>query len=73
MLRPELRTKRSGVRIPSGVPCKDDYFDTMGIEVIVLIFLPKTAENSGFLNTFEKGTASDLAEIRAGGGAFLLF
>lgn len=36
-------------------------------------FLPKTAENSGFSNTFEKSTASALAENRAEGGAFLHF
>ena len=36
-------------------------------------FLPKTVENSGFYNTFEKGTVSDQAESWARDGAFLLF
>ena len=33
------------VRVPPPAPCKDAYFDTMGIEICVLTFLPKGAKN----------------------------
>ena len=61
------------VQVPSAAPCKDDYFDTNGYRDNRPYFLPKTVENSGFYNTFEKGTVSDQAERWAGDGAFLLF
>lgn len=35
-------------------------------------FLPKTAENGGFSNTFEKSTALTLAKKRGGDGTFCI-
>ena len=61
------------VRVPPSAPCKDDYFDTNGYRDNRPYFLPKTVENSGFYNTFEKSTVSNQAESWAGDGAFLLF
>ena len=60
-----------GVRVPPPAPCKDDYFDTMGIEIIVLTFCLKPLKTAKFL-TFLKKAVSDLAENRAGDGAFYI-
>lgn len=35
-----------GVRVPPPAPCKDAYFDTMGIEICVLIFCLKPPETA---------------------------
>ena len=37
------------VRVRSPAPCKDDYFDTMGIEVIVLTFSQKPLKITDFI------------------------
>ena len=50
--------------------CKDDYFDTMGIEIIVLTSCQKPLKIAGFLTLLRKNTASDLAESRARSGAY---
>ena len=42
------------VYIPALAACKDDYFDTMGIEVIVLIFCLKSLEMAEFLTLLSK-------------------
>ena len=34
------------VRVPPPAPCKDAYFDTMGIEICVLIFCLKPPETA---------------------------
>ena len=56
--------QRVRVRVPSGAPCKDDYFDTMSIEVIVLTFCPKPLKIADFITLLRK--ASPLTRQRTG-------
>ena len=42
------------VRVPPPAPCKDDYFDTMSIEIIVLAFCLKPLKIAGFLTILKK-------------------
>ena len=61
------------IRIPHGVPCKDDYFDTMGIKAIVLIFGPKPLEMAGFLTLLRKSATPGLGERCTGSSCFCAF
>ena len=47
-------TKVRLVRLQSLGPCKDDYFDTMGIEIIVLIFCQKPLKIADFITLLRK-------------------
>ena len=60
---------RPWVQIPPLGPYKDDYFDTMSIEIIVLAFLPKALIIADFLTLFEESTA--LARQKTGQEAVL--
>lgn len=61
MLKDKLRPEKSlwmrfrtGVQLPSSPPCKDAYFDTMGIEICVLIFCLKPPETAEFITLLRK-------------------
>ena len=57
------------VRPPLPVPCKDAYFDTMGIEICALAFCPKPLKTADFITLLRK--APSLTWQKAGPEAVL--
>ena len=54
LTRNQFGSNPTRVRIPPAAPCKDDYFDTMGIGVIVPTFCLKPPKIAEFLILLRK-------------------